>query len=68
MIRIRKERVSQGVSQTELAFLAGTVAPTVSAIENRRLVPYAPLQQRLADVLGVPVDQLLDEVDEDART
>ncbi len=56
--RLRIARAERGLSQTELAQLAGVSRQTISSIETAEYTPSALLAFKLAAVLGAPVDQL----------
>lgn len=58
MKNFRKER---GLTQEELAIRVNVVRQTVSKWEKGLAVPDADMLQRIADVLEVPVSQLLGE-------
>lgn len=62
MLRLKFERTNRGISQQRLARAALLVQPTVSLIENGRLVPTLDELQRLAAVFGVPPGDLLKDV------
>lgn len=61
---IKKRREELGMTQIQLAFAVGAsgVAP-VSAWENGRSVASVPKLRKLAEVLGVTMEQLLDDGD-----
>jgi transcriptional regulator with XRE-family HTH domain len=54
---IRKER---GLTQTELARRLGVQQSTISLIENEARTPSAGLLLKIADELGVTIDELID--------
>lgn len=56
---IRKARKAKGMSQEELAVRLNVVRQTVSKWENGLSVPDADVLVRMAELLGVPVGQLL---------
>lgn len=67
---ITARRQERGWSRSELARQAGMHASTVGQIENGRYHPYPVQLEKLANALGIPVDQastLLEEVSADAR-
>ena len=53
---IRKER---GLTQTELARRLGVQQSTISLIENEERTPSAGLLLKIADELGVTIDELI---------
>jgi transcriptional regulator with XRE-family HTH domain len=68
MLRMKAERIKRGWRQTILAAKATPLsASDVSRIETGRTQPYPGQLRRLARVLKVPPDDLLTEVDGDAR-
>jgi molybdate-binding protein/transcriptional regulator with XRE-family HTH domain len=63
MNRVRERRLAQGLSQAELATLAGLSRPAVSAIEIERLVPSVAGALALARVFGCSVEELFAPAD-----
>lgn len=55
---IRERRKALGLSQEELARRCGVSRQTVNAIENDKYDPTLSLAFRLADELGLTVDEL----------
>ena len=60
--KIRKCREDVGISQTELAKLAGISRPFLSNIENGTAVPTICTAHKLAFALGKTVDELFPHV------
>lgn len=56
--RLRVARAERGISQGELATLAGVTRQTISSIETGQYVPSALLAFVLAEQLGKRVDEL----------
>jgi len=56
--RLRVARAERGLSQAQLADLAGVTRQTISSIETGQYVPSALLAFVLARRLGKPVDEL----------
>jgi putative transcriptional regulator len=56
--RLRGARAARGISQAELAGLAGVSRQTISSIETAEYTPSALLAFKLAQVLDAPVDRL----------
>jgi putative transcriptional regulator len=56
--RLRVTRAERGVSQADLAHLAGVSRQTISSIETAEYTPSALLAFKLARVLDVPVQGL----------
>ncbi|MDF1509279.1 helix-turn-helix transcriptional regulator [Robertmurraya sp. DFI.2.37] len=56
--RIRILRTSLKLSQEEVAKLCDVSRQTINAIENNKYDPTLHLAFRLADILGVKVDEL----------
>jgi len=56
---LRRLRLDRGLTQAQLAERADLADATLSRIERGRLVPSVVLARRLADALGVEVDELL---------
>ena len=56
--RLRVARAERGLSQEQLASLAGVTRQTISSIENGQYVPSALLAFILAHRLGKRVDEL----------
>ena len=61
--RLRIARAERGLSQEQLAALAGVTRQTISSIETGQYVPSALLAFVLAERLGKPVDELFRLVD-----
>ena len=57
--RIRRERDLLGLTQRELAEKAGVGVPHISKLEADRENPGDGLLAALAEIFGVPVDELL---------
>jgi transcriptional regulator with XRE-family HTH domain len=60
--RLRFERTHRRLSQAHASRAARIPQPTLSHIEIGRLIPTDKQLQRLADVFGVPPDDLLKDV------
>jgi transcriptional regulator with XRE-family HTH domain len=58
---VKRLRVEQQLTQEELAFRAGLMAPAVSRIERAVADPRASTIAKLAQGLGVPPARLWDE-------
>jgi transcriptional regulator with XRE-family HTH domain len=58
---LRAARESKGFSQEQLGVAAGSAAATISRLENGVRPPTLETVSKLADALGVPVSQLLEE-------
>jgi len=56
--RLKVARAERGISQEQLASLAGVTRQTISSIETGQYVPSALLAFVLADVLEKPVQEL----------
>lgn len=68
MLRLKYERLRQGLSQHKLGALAGIHPSNISHIENGRIYPFPGWRQRLAEALEWPADradELFEEVAED---
>ena len=61
--RLRIARAERGLSQEQLAAMAGVTRQTISSIETGQYVPSALLAFVLAERLGMPVDELFRLVD-----
>lgn len=64
MLRIKAERLRRGWTQTELGYHARLASADVSRIESGRLVPYPAQAARLARVLGMNENELLERTSE----
>ena len=62
MTRLEHERRRRGLTQTEMAAKAKLSQGDISLIETRRMVPTSRVLTRLARVLRVASETLLDEV------
>ncbi len=56
--RVRERRLARGLTQEELAALAGVSRQSIIAIERGRYVPSLPLALRLAAIFGCATDDL----------
>lgn len=56
--RLRQLRILRRLSQEELGKSVGVSRQTINAVENQRQEPAGPLVLRLAEVLGVPVEEV----------
>ncbi len=56
--RLKQERARLGLTQAELAVLAGVSRKTINTVENGVFVPSTILALRLAKALDAPVEQL----------
>ncbi len=64
---VRHWREKNYLSQSELAQLVGVQAQTIGSIENARHKPRPSTCRKLAEVLGVPVDQLFEDDSDDEK-
>jgi len=55
---VRAARTARGLTQAELADLAGVSRKTINTVENGVFVPSTTLALLLARVLGVAVEEL----------
>jgi putative transcriptional regulator len=55
---IKERRTELGLTQAELAEKVGVTRKTVNTVENAVFTPSATLAIKLADALGVSVEQL----------
>lgn len=62
MTKLEYGRRQRSWSQTEIAYLARMHQPDVSAAETGRRALTPGYARRLARILGIPADQLLDDV------
>lgn len=63
--RLRVARAEKGLSQEQLAELAGVTRQTISSIETGQYVPSALLAFVLARRLGKPVEELFNLAGDD---
>jgi putative transcriptional regulator len=56
--RIRVLRAEKGWSQAELAERVQVSRNSINAVENGKFDPSLPLAFRIADVFGLPVEQI----------
>ena len=56
--RLREERDAKGWTQAELAARVGVSRKTINTVENRVFTPSATLAIKLAQALGLSVEQL----------
>ncbi len=62
--KLRAKRLRLGWTQQDLAFFARMSVADVSRIETGRMKPYPSQVNRLARILRLDPEELLDEVDE----
>jgi transcriptional regulator with XRE-family HTH domain len=62
VLRLKYERLRSKISSTKLALLVHIHQPTLSLIENGRLIPTAPQLARLAAVFNIPGDELIQPI------
>jgi transcriptional regulator with XRE-family HTH domain len=55
---IKQFRLQKGLSQRELAILARVPKSTLGEIENHMMVPRLDVLERIAEALGVTIDEL----------
>jgi transcriptional regulator with XRE-family HTH domain/KaiC/GvpD/RAD55 family RecA-like ATPase len=60
--RLKELRTRQGLSQSDLARQVGVTASTISQVEGNLIYPSLPALLKLAEVLGVEVGQLFQEL------
>ena len=56
--RIKEIRKSKGITQSSLALSAGVSQPYINDLENNRRGAKPDTMKRIAEALGVPVDDL----------
>ncbi|HEY5105300.1 MAG TPA: helix-turn-helix domain-containing protein [Caulobacteraceae bacterium] len=56
--RLREARAAAGLTQAQLADLAGVSRKTINTVENRVFIPSTLLALRLARALGAAVETL----------
>ena len=62
MLNMELARRTQGYTQADVSVLARVAQTFISAIETGNAVPNPDQRGRIAKVLGVPAETLLDEV------
>ena len=67
MRNVKAERLRRGWTQTDLGARARLAASVISQIESGRFRPYPGQLKRLARVLNLPAEQLLEIADEAAE-
>lgn len=58
---VREHREQRGLTQKQLADVAGVSRQTINSIETGRYTPSLPLALRLARQFGVTVEELFDD-------
>lgn len=66
MLKIQAERLRRNWSQLDLGYRAKVQPSEISRIETGQAVPYPKQRARLAKVLKVPPEELLDTVEPEA--
>lgn len=64
---IRRYRDANGLTQGQMGERVGVTAATISRWENAKREPRSEERRRLAEVIGVPVAELLEPVAEAAQ-
>lgn len=64
MLKIEHERKKRSWTQTELAYHANMSSQDISRIERGWLKPYNGMAKRLSKALGIPANELTEEVRE----
>jgi len=64
MGKLRDKRLKEGLSQTRLAAKAGVNPATVNQIERGARTPSALTLQKLANALGVGIEEIFEEITE----
>lgn len=59
--RLKRERLSRGIRQRELAALLGIAPPTLSVVENGHRPPWPKLRRDAARLLGLDEAELFPE-------
>lgn len=62
LLKIRAERLRQGLRQLDLAYRANVPLSELSRIETGQARPYPAYADRLAAILGLRPEQLTEEV------
>ena len=57
--RVRTAREKTGLSREHIAFWVGISTSTITRLENESRVPTGDTMRRIADCIGVTVDELL---------
>lgn len=65
MQRLRKILRQRGITQRQLAEMSGVAQPSISLIVNGKRSPNWETACQIADALGVSLDDLRDDKDED---
>jgi transcriptional regulator with XRE-family HTH domain len=68
MVRLKAERLNRGWTQQQLGFYASVSAADISKMERGWMKPYPRPAARLAFVLGLKPEELLEEVIQGAET
>lgn len=56
---LKRERMKKGYSQRELAEIVGITNPAICKYERNQRIPMVDVAFKLAEALGVTVDELL---------
>ena len=58
--RLAKVRKAKGMTQRKLSYLSGVHRVSIARYETGRVSPNVRILEKLANALGVPVDDLID--------
>jgi transcriptional regulator with XRE-family HTH domain len=64
-VKLKILRIKKGMSIKALAQASGVSEPTIGRIENENAFPHATTLLKLAKALGVSMDELIVETEED---
>lgn len=63
MIKIKKFRLDQNMTQAQLAEKVGVVPSTITQYESGNREPKLSILKKIADALNVSIDELVESVD-----
>lgn len=67
MLRLKFARQQRMMAQETLSLLTGIDQASLSRLENGKIYPYAGWAQKISEVMGIPANQLFEEVTEDGE-
>ena len=65
MLRVRIERLKQGLTITDLSYHVRIHPATLGKIETKKMIAYEPHKIKLSEFFGIPAEELFQEIRSD---